>query len=66
MVPLDPAATYRVAVNSFLSDGGDGFSVLAAGTNKYFGGLDIDSLANYMTANSPTTPTATDRITVVP
>jgi 5'-nucleotidase len=62
--PIDPAATYRVVCNSFLSDGGDGFGVFANGTNKFFGGLDIDALANYLTAHDPYTPTATDRINV--
>lgn len=66
MVALDPAATYRVVVNSFLSDGGDGFSVLAAGTSKYFGGLDIDAFATYLTAHSPVAVPATDRISQVP
>ncbi len=63
--PIDPAATYRVVVNSFLSDGGDGFATLARGTDKYIGGLDIDALATYLEANSPYTPTATDRISAV-
>jgi len=62
--PIDPAATYRIVCNSFLSDGGDGFGVFANGTNKFFGGLDIDALANYLTANDPYTPTPTDRINV--
>ncbi|HYJ68280.1 MAG TPA: bifunctional metallophosphatase/5'-nucleotidase [Nocardioidaceae bacterium] len=62
--PIDPAATYRIVCNSFLSDGGDGFGVFADGANKYFGGLDIDALANYLTENDPYTPTATDRINV--
>ncbi len=63
---LDPNATYRVAVNSFLADGGDGFSTLAAGTNRYFGGLDIDSLAAHLAANRPYVPTALDRINSQP
>ena len=50
--------------NSFLSDGGDGFGVFANGTNKFFGGLDIDALANYLTAHNPYTPTPTNRIDV--
>jgi 5'-nucleotidase len=61
-VKLDPAATYRVVVNSFLSDGGDGFGTLAAGTDKFIGGLDIDALARYLAANNPYTPGAEDRI----
>ena len=66
MVALDPAASYRVSMNSFLSDGGDGFATLAAGTDKYYGGLDIDSLATYLAANDPYTPGPTDRITATP
>jgi len=64
--PIDPAATYRIVCNSFLSDGGDGFGVFASGQNKFFGGLDIDALANYLTAHDPYTPTATDRINKLP
>ncbi len=64
--PLDPARTYRVTANSFLSDGGDGFSVFADATNKYFGGLDIDALAAFLQANDPYTPVAQDRIDVQP
>ena len=63
---LDPATTYRVAVNSFLSDGGDGFGTLATGTNKFFGGLDIDALAAHLAANNPYVPTAEDRIETQP
>jgi 5'-nucleotidase len=63
---LDPATTYRVAANSFLSDGGDGFASFAGATGKFFGGLDIDALASYLAAHDPYTPVATDRITVAP
>ncbi len=63
---IDPAATYRVTANSFLSDGGDNFPSFAAATNKYIGGLDIDAFATYLTAKSPYTPIATDRITQTP
>ncbi|KQX61605.1 bifunctional UDP-sugar hydrolase/5'-nucleotidase [Angustibacter sp. Root456] len=63
---IDPAATYRVAANSFLSDGGDNFPSFAAATNKYIGGLDIDAFASYLTAKSPYQPIATDRITQTP
>ena len=64
--PLDPAATYRIVCNSFLSDGGDNFTVFAAGTNKYIGGLDIDALVDYLNANDPYTPVPTNRIDVQP
>lgn len=66
---VDPAATYRVAMNSFLSGGGDGFAALGAGTDKVIGGDDLAALVDYLTANSsasaPYAPTAADRITVV-
>jgi 5'-nucleotidase len=64
--PIDKSATYRVAANSFLSDGGDNFAAFASGTNKLIGGLDIDAFANYLTAHSPYTPIETDRITELP
>ncbi|MFE9171763.1 bifunctional metallophosphatase/5'-nucleotidase [Streptomyces kebangsaanensis] len=67
--PIDPAATYRVAMNSFLAGGGDGFTELANGTNQLVGSDDLAALVDYLTANSsaaaPYTPTAADRITVV-
>ncbi|MFW6695214.1 bifunctional metallophosphatase/5'-nucleotidase [Streptomyces sp. MAR4 CNX-425] len=67
--PLDTAATYRVAVNSFLAGGGDGFPTLAEGTDPLVGGDDLAALETYLTANSsadsPLAPPAADRITVV-
>lgn len=50
--PLDPAATYSVAVNNFLADGGDDFTVLLSGTNREGGPLDLDALIQYL----PTLP----------
>ena len=63
-VPVDPAATYRVTVNNFLAAGGDSFSVLTQGTNLTGGPIDLDAFTAYLTANSPVSPPATDRITV--
>jgi 5'-nucleotidase len=65
-VPVDPAGSYRVTVNSFLADGGDGFAVLREGTNRLGGALDVDSMEAYLVANSPVTPDLVDRITQVP
>jgi 5'-nucleotidase len=45
---LDPNGTYRVAVNSFLASGGDNFLVLASGTNRVVGAVDLDALVNYV------------------
>ncbi|NIK54499.1 bifunctional metallophosphatase/5'-nucleotidase [Kribbella shirazensis] len=62
--PLVDGTTYRIVTNNFLSDGGDGFPAFTTATNKFFGGLDIDAFANYLTAHDPYTPVATDRISV--
>ena len=47
-VPIDPAATYRVTVNSFLADGGDGFTVLREGTDRLGGAVDTDAFEAYL------------------
>jgi 5'-nucleotidase len=62
-VPIDPLASYRVAMNNFLASGGDGFSVFAGGTDQLGGEIDIDALVNYFMANSPVAPGPRDRIT---
>ena len=62
-VPVDRAASYRVAMNSFLADGGDGFSVFREGTDQLGGEVDLDALANYFLANSPIAPGPKNRIT---
>jgi len=64
--PIDPAATYRVTVNSFLADGGDSFLELKNGTNRTGGGQDLDEFVTYLAANSPVAPAPTDRITELP
>ncbi|MET9677016.1 bifunctional metallophosphatase/5'-nucleotidase [Streptomyces sp. NPDC006482] len=66
---IDPAKTYRVAMNEFLSGGGDGFAVLKEHKNKLVGASDLDMFTAYLAAHSsaaaPLAPPATDRITVV-
>ncbi|MEU3137177.1 bifunctional metallophosphatase/5'-nucleotidase [Streptomyces sp. NPDC007027] len=66
---IDPARSYRVAMNEFLAGGGDGFPVLGQGTNKLVGPSDLDLfnayLAAHSTADAPLAPPATGRITVV-
>lgn len=67
--PIDPSATYRVATNSFLAGGGDGFPTLGQGTNDLVGEDDLTALEQYLTANStatdPIAPPKADRITIV-
>jgi 5'-nucleotidase len=62
-VPVDPAGTYRVTVNSFLAEGGDGFAILRDGTDRLGGDVDLDALVDYFGASSPVAPGAADRIT---
>jgi 5'-nucleotidase len=46
--PIDPARTYRVAVNNFLAQGGDGFTVLTQGRFVAGGGNDLDALEAFI------------------
>jgi 5'-nucleotidase len=63
-VPVDPAGTYRVTVNSFLATGGDGFGVLNDGTERLGGAVDLDALEAYLTAApGGVAPGPQDRIT---
>ena len=65
-VPVDPAGTYRITVNAFLADGGDGFTVLRSGTHRVTGAVDVDVLEAYLTARNPLPVPALDRVTVLP
>ncbi|QKV94179.1 bifunctional metallophosphatase/5'-nucleotidase [Streptomyces sp. NA02950] len=66
--PIDPAKTYRVAMNEFLAGGGDGFPVFKEGRNKLVGASDLEAFTAYLgahsSASSPLAPPAADRITV--
>jgi 5'-nucleotidase len=57
-VVVDPAASYRVTVNSFLADGGDLFSVLKAGGERLGGAQDLDALEDYFTGFGVVDPAA--------
>jgi 5'-nucleotidase len=59
---IDPAASYRVTVNNYLSVGGDGFTVLKAGVAPQVGVYDSDALYGYFRSNSPIGPAAAGRI----
>jgi 5'-nucleotidase len=65
-VAVDPSASYRVVTNNFLADAGDGFPAFRDGTDRYFGGLDIDAFANYLETRSPYSAPPLDRITYMP
>jgi 5'-nucleotidase len=61
--PVDPLASYRVAMNNFLASGGDGFTVFNEGTNPLGGEIDLDALVAYFMKNSPISPGPQDRVT---
>ena len=64
--PLVDTTVYRVVTNNFLAGGGDGFPTFLDADNVYYGGLDIDAFAAYLSANSPYAPTPLDRIIKTP
>jgi len=51
--PLDRAARYRVTVNNFLADGGDGFPAFAQGEQRVVGITDIEAMIEYLRRHSP-------------
>jgi 5'-nucleotidase len=62
--PVDPAATYRVCVNDFLANGGDGVVTLKNATGYRYdtGLLDIDVFLDYLTKHSPIGPAVEERV----
>ena len=59
---IGAADRVRVVVNDFLVGGGLGFTVLAEGTGRAGGELDIDALTAYFKNHSPVSPGPQDRI----
>ena len=62
-VAVDPADVYRVTVNSYLADGGSGFSVFTEGTERTGGMIDLDALIAYFEEAGNVSPGSADRIT---
>jgi 5'-nucleotidase len=66
-IPVTPAGTYRVTVNSFLADGGDNYATFRDGTNRIPGNVDTDAFENYLKANpAGVAPGPQNRIILVP
>jgi 5'-nucleotidase len=67
-VPIDAATKYQVAMNNFLADGGDGFSVFKEGTSPIGGMVDLDAFVAYLMKHDPVPTPPMNRITrtVVP
>jgi 5'-nucleotidase len=59
---IDPAARYRVTVNNYLAEGGDGFAAFTGGADRRTGIYDVDALYKYFGANSPIGPAPGGRI----
>jgi 5'-nucleotidase len=59
---IDPAARYRVTVNNYLAEGGDGFAAFTGGADPRTGIYDVDALYEYFRANSPIGPASGGRI----
>ena len=59
---IEPAAKYRVTVNAFLADGGDGFFVFKEGGEPRSGPFEMQALEAFFKANSPLGPGPLDRI----
>jgi 5'-nucleotidase len=62
---IDPAASYRVAANSFLISGGDGFTAFTTGTDPVTGPVDADTAVSYFGAHSPVSPPPADHAKAV-
>lgn len=52
-LPLDEARDYRVVVNAFLANSGDGFEGFAEGREQALFGLDREALIDYLSAGPP-------------
>lgn len=65
-VAIEPHATYRVTVNSFLATGGDNFLALQEGTDRLGGAQDLDAFEAYFRTHSPVAPGPQNRVTAVP
>jgi 5'-nucleotidase len=58
---VKPDARYRITVNSFLAQGGDGARVLRDGRDRSGGGLDVDALTDYLKRRAADVAVAPDR-----
>jgi hypothetical protein len=58
---LDPARDLRITVNSFLTEGCDGVSMLRQGRQHSCGMLDLDAMEARLSATHPS-PDPTSRI----
>ncbi|MEP7296009.1 MAG: bifunctional metallophosphatase/5'-nucleotidase [Burkholderiales bacterium] len=65
-VPVAADRSYRVTVNSFMAEGGDGFVTLKRGTDRRGGAQDIDALVDYLKPPAERAPSTKPRMTRQP
>lgn len=64
--PVDEAATYLLATNNYMRNGGDGYAMFEDATNAYDFGPGLERVvADYLVENGPYTPYTDGRITVI-
>lgn len=61
---LELAKNYRVAVNSFIANGGDSFSLFTEGTDRVTGMTDLDALTKYLSNHAVISPVREARISL--
>jgi 5'-nucleotidase len=59
---INKAGTYRVVMNNFMADGGDGYTVFRSCTEPLGGDVDLDAFARYLGAHPQLAPPALNRI----
>lgn len=62
---VQPEADYRVTVNSYLAEGGDGFRRLLGGGERSGGILDVDALVGYLQTHPGYVPDRVPRVRLV-
>jgi 2',3'-cyclic-nucleotide 2'-phosphodiesterase (5'-nucleotidase family) len=63
--PIDPNATYTIATNNFMAEGGDQFTTLTQGTNVVDTQFNlVDAVVHYLELNSPVDPLVEGRLTI--
>ena len=50
---LDPSRRYRVTINDYMAEGGDGYATFRKGTDRRLGPRDVDALADYLERFKP-------------
>jgi 5'-nucleotidase len=59
---ISKTASYRVAVNNFMADGGDNYTVFRSCTEPLGGEVDLDAFTRYLGAHSPLAAPTLNRI----